>query len=451
MATNYERFGLTPDCNLRQLKHAYRKLRRELPPGDKAAVVSLRKAYDDLRSDLRLRRKDVPAIVSFFSRFGFLTFGIAVGIVVAACLVHYFLSLITPNFFPNSAYPDLALRFSKALAGYIGHLVFYICFVLIYIFSSLRRRKATGMRHLCAGFVFGCIVLGLGLLLPTNLFSNTGAMLMDLPNLQSGELAVAEHVQISPAVSRITIPFGESLHAGAKHTIYFPKDTYTGDGDIATVYYLPHTRAAGKIELEAKKADLLSFSNGTTKTVDAAGQTLSIERDTGIFQMQRQDGTLVQAALPRMSDDFLSRQVGIGTLPSGDGFACYATGQQAMLAVLDPQTGEYKGNWNLGSGTLCALYQNNNLLLILTRQAEGSSSLLSQYDYSLALYDAQTNTLLYQSKKPVVSRAELDVGGFTANSVWLTKSSTFENQTQFRFVLPADCMQQLKKPMATYY
>lgn len=451
MATNYKRFGLTPDCNLRQLKHAYRKLRRKLPAGDKAAAASLRRAYDDLRGDLRLRRKAVPAIVSFFRRFGFLTFGSAVGIVVAACLIHYFLSLVAPNFFPKSIYPDLALRFSKALAGYIGHLVFYICFVLIYIFSSLRRRKTTGMRHLCAGFVFGCIVLGLGLLLPTNLFSNMGAMLMDLPNLRSDNLVVAEHVQISPAVSRITAPFGESLHASAKHTIYFPEEIYTGDGDIATVYYLPHTRAAGKIELEAKKTDLHTFSNGVAKAVDMAGRALSIERDTGIFQMQKQADVSVGAALPHISDKFLDGQVGIGTLPNGDGFACYSTGQQTILAVLDPQTGKYKGDWDLGGGTPYALYQNGNLLLILTRQAEGSASLLSQYAYSLALYDASSNTLLYQSKEPVVSRAVLDVGGFTSNSVWLTKSSTFENETEFRFVLPVNCMQQLTKPMATYH
>lgn len=448
MDANYKRFGLPPDCSMHQLRRAYRKQRRLLPRGDAASAASLTQDYRTLKADVRTR--------SFPHRFGLATLGSALGIVVLGCLLHKLLSDMTPSLFPASAYPELALRFSKALAGYGGHLLFYLACIVIYVFRCLRRRRATGMRHLLPGFLFGCGVLAFGFFFPTNLFGNTVNLLCDVNSLQTGNLQVIEHVRVSPALAaRLTVPFGEPLRAGPKLILYYPAEIYRGDGDIATVRYLKHTRAAAEITVESTHTALNTFSGGTVRALDAAGRRLSLQEDTGILEITDKFGVFARASLPEASDGRLDSRypVGLTFLPSGDAFAFYAARQhpstRAVTAVIDASTGEIKSTQLLNGEAPCTLCQNGDLILLLSRRAD-SASFLKQFAYYLDLYDTAAGAFVYRSAQPVFSRVSLTVGGFEGDAVLLADTSHSESEKAMRFSIPADLMERLRAPIAVY-
>ena len=440
--------GFEPGCSMHQLRCAYKKQLRKLPKEDPQREV-LRKSYKELQAQIRARQ----TVRERFQRYGVAAAFGAVGLFLLGYLLHVLLFAVTPNLFPSSQYPELALRFSKALTGYTGHLLFCAAAAVFYVIYCLRRRKKTRLRHMSAGFLIGCGILAVGLFFPANLLSNSAALLCDYSAVQNNRFLTASHVQASSTVSRMIAPFGESLRLDSNLTVYFPKEAYSGEGDIVTVRYLKYTHAAAEISVELQNVPLASFSHGEAQRTLEDGTQLSMGQNSDTLTAKTADGRIFSTLLPGLEDNgTIDRRyaVGMSDLPEQTLLAAYTvlddTDPYVKAAAIDRTTAEVQSDWTLPGEVICAMANHDPYCVILTYATE--NTLLKQYSYFLTIYDAQKDAVVYQTDTPLQSSTLLTLGGFQEDSLFLMQPSS--RKVSLSFPLPESLLKTLRSPIVSY-
>ncbi|MCH3971997.1 MAG: J domain-containing protein [Oscillospiraceae bacterium] len=470
MEEYYELLGLAPGCSKKELKTAYMNAMAHLETGDLIGEQKLVRAYQEVLADIKqcsIQEKQrgfwktskksrarytgprgSNAARNMLQRFGLRDLLTAVAIVVLSWVLYIVLEKITPNIFPGSQYPLLAKTFSGRLVAAVVRLVAYLAVYAFYFYYFLVR-KINGMRHLRHGFVYGFFILLIGLSFPQNQFINTYSLLSDVSALKNNNLCVTQSTLFEDAPVQTNNAFGDlyTYRGKTNTTIYIPKQLFedpNGQVHQAVVTFLPHTHAAGKVEVRSLEHRLINCI-GDSFYIDLKGNTsvksLYLQRSTKKLVIEKKAAgsqkspvlsvdlnnlSLKNAAGQPLMNTISSENMAAVLLPNHNLLISFTvedvSGSYSCIAAeVQQSTGTILHSWQLKGESIYKFFSCSGRYYFFTQASVKES--FTEKTYALQIYDPKSDDFVYTDKTQYNLSFSPHIASFDNDGIWISKYS----------------------------